>query len=254
MNELKIFKNELFEVSATIENDTVLFDAEMVARCLGFTTVAKSGNEVIRWARVNDYLGENFPQLAKGDLIPEPMVYKLAFKASNETAEKFQDWLAIEVLPTIRKHGAYMTDSVLEQAVSDPDFMIGLLTNLKEEKEKRQLAEETNAKNKPKVLMAETLLASEESNDVGILSTKLQEIGIKNMGRNKLYAYFRDNGYVIKSGERRNLPTQRSIDLKVMEIDVRPYFKGDEICYDSKTKITPKGLEYFINKLGGETI
>ena len=111
MNQLKVFKNELFEVSATIENDTVLFDAETVARCLGFTTVAKSGNEVIRWARVNDYLEKYFPnKLGKGDLIPEPMVYKLAFKASNETAEKFQDWLAIEVLPQIRRLGTYIPD------------------------------------------------------------------------------------------------------------------------------------------------
>jgi anti-repressor protein len=167
-------------------------------------------------------------------------------------AKKFKRWVTTEILPAIRKHGAYMTDSVLEQAVSDPDFMIGLLTNLKEEKEKRQLAEEQNEKNKPKVLMAETMLASKESKDVGILSTKLQEMGIKNMGRNNLYKYFRDNGYVIKSGERRNLPTQRSVDLGIMDIDTKPYFRNDEIFYESKTKITPKGFEYFINKFSQE--
>lgn len=108
MNEMKVFKNNLFEVAAMLEDGEVLFDAEKVARCLGFTTVAKSGNVTIRWSRVNEYLGKSISQdVAKGDLIPEAAVYKLAFKASNETAEKFQDWLAIEVLPAIRKTGTY---------------------------------------------------------------------------------------------------------------------------------------------------
>jgi len=111
MSNLKIFKNGMFEVGAILEDGSVLFDAEMVARCLGFTTVAKSGNEVVRWARVNEYLkGKVSADVSKGDLIPESMVYKLAFKASNETAEKFQDWLAIDVIPQIRKTGSFQMD------------------------------------------------------------------------------------------------------------------------------------------------
>lgn len=109
MNQLQVFKNDLFEVSTKIEGDTILFDAEHVARCLGFTTVAKSGNVTIRWSRVNEYLPKDLPQVAKGDLIPEALVYKLAFKASNDTAERFQDWLATEVIPQIRKTGAYLS-------------------------------------------------------------------------------------------------------------------------------------------------
>ncbi len=105
MNEMKVFKNNLFEVAAMLDNGEVLFDAEKVARCLGFTEI-KNKNEYVRWRTINGYL--KFSQdVAKGDLIPEAAVYKLAFKASNETAEKFQDWLAIEVLPAIRKTGTY---------------------------------------------------------------------------------------------------------------------------------------------------
>ncbi len=105
MNNLQTFKNEIFEVAAKIENDQILFDAEQVARNLGLTTVAKSGNVTIRWSRVNTYLPDNFPEVEKGDFIPEPLVYKLAFRASNQIAEQFQDWLAFEVIPTIRKTG-----------------------------------------------------------------------------------------------------------------------------------------------------
>ncbi|MEK5108559.1 ORF6C domain-containing protein [Cytobacillus sp. FSL K6-0129] len=108
MNQLKVFKNDLFKVSAKPEGNEIQFDLEQVARCLGFTTVAKSGNVTVRWSRVNSYLKKYVLQdLAKGDFIPEPLVYKLAFKASNEVAEKFQDWLAIEVIPQIRKTGSY---------------------------------------------------------------------------------------------------------------------------------------------------
>src|SRR5699024_36358 len=135
MNQLQIFENELFKVSAKTEGEQILFDVEQVAKSLGFTTVAKSGNVTVRWSRVNSYLPSNLPQVAKGDFIPEPLVYKLAFKAQNEVAEKFQDWLAIEVIPSIRKHGAYATPDTIENIISDPDFGIQLLTNLKEEKE-----------------------------------------------------------------------------------------------------------------------
>lgn len=112
MNKLKVFKNELFEVSAKNENGEILFDVEQVAKCLGITET-KNDKQYVMWRRVNQYIkpfgisAENSPQVAKGDLIPEPLVYKLAFKAQNDVAEKFQDWLAIEVIPQIRKTGSY---------------------------------------------------------------------------------------------------------------------------------------------------
>ena len=84
-------------------------NAEDVARGWGFTTVATSGNEVVRWARVNEYLkGFGFsPQVAKDDFLPENMVYRLGFKANNERAQAFQSKLADEILPAIRKTGSY---------------------------------------------------------------------------------------------------------------------------------------------------
>lgn len=110
-DDLKVFKNELFEVGAIVEGEDVLFDAETIARSLGFTQTQNKNGRVymsIRWETINKHLEKYFPnKLGKGDLIPEAMVYKLAFKASNDTAEKFQDWLAIEVIPSIRKTGQY---------------------------------------------------------------------------------------------------------------------------------------------------
>ncbi|WP_026699389.1 ORF6C domain-containing protein [Bacillus licheniformis] len=115
MNQLQTFKNELFEVAVKFENEQILFDAEHVAKSLGFKQI-KSNKEYIRWETVNRYLNKYLSQdVGKGDFIPEPLVYKLAFKASNEVAEQFQDWLAIEVIPTIRKTGQYGGPKVLSE-------------------------------------------------------------------------------------------------------------------------------------------
>lgn len=130
---------------------------ETVARGLGFTRIAESGNEVIRWERVNKYLeeigfiptsghGQDFPhKWGKDDFIPENIFYRLAMKAKNETAEKFQALVADEIIPSIRKHGIYATDNVIDEILNNPDFGIELLTKLKEERKARIEAERKNA-------------------------------------------------------------------------------------------------------------
>lgn len=130
-----------------------------VARGFGFTkTETKNGvkYESVRWARVNEYLSSfGFrPNVGEDDFLPENMVYRLGFKASNEVAQKFQAVLADEVLPAIRRHGAYMTDQALERAITEPDFLIRLATQLKEEQAKRKQAELMLEKQKPAVIFA----------------------------------------------------------------------------------------------------
>lgn len=126
MNQLQTFENELFKVSVKSENGQNAFDVEQVAKSLGITD-SKNNIEYVRWNRVNSYLPNNSPQVAKGDFIPEPLVYKLAFKASNDVAEKFQDWLAIEVIPSIRKTGSY------EQPKSQLEVLQGTINQLVEQ-------------------------------------------------------------------------------------------------------------------------
>lgn len=138
MNELKIFNNGNIDLPVREVNGQIEFDAEKVAIGLGICLV-KNGIEYVRWERVRKYL--NSPQVEKGDYISEPDFYTLAIKANNPTAEKFQYWVTHEVLPTIRKHGAYMTDEVLEQALVNPDTIIKIVEKLKEEKEAKEIAE-----------------------------------------------------------------------------------------------------------------
>lgn len=134
MNEVIEFDNVKGFVD---ENGTVWINAEDVARGFGFVEV-KNGTEYVRWRTINSYIRSfGFSQdVAKEDFIPENMVYRLGFKASNEAAQKFQTKLADEILPSIRKHGAYMTNKTLEQALLNPDTLIQLALNLKAEQEK----------------------------------------------------------------------------------------------------------------------
>lgn len=114
MEELQLFKNEDLELQIRAmknEDGSISVNLEDVARGLGFTRVAQSGNEVVRWERVNKYLNEfNVPTCGHDDFIPESVFYLLAMKASNEVAKKFQVWVATDVLPTIRKTGGYVTN------------------------------------------------------------------------------------------------------------------------------------------------
>lgn len=129
------------------EKDGVAYlNIEDVARGLGFTQ-EKNGVEYVKWERVNDYLHDlNFsPLLGKNDFIPENIFYRLAMKAKNAVAECFQAKVADEIIPSIRRHGAYATDKVIDDILNNPDFGIELLTKLKEEREARVKAEQRNA-------------------------------------------------------------------------------------------------------------
>jgi len=254
MSNLQVFKNELFQVSVKLENGETVFDAETVAKSLGISRIATSGNEVIRWDRINKYL-ESCPQVgtvAKGDFITESAVYKLAFKASNEVAEKFQDWLSIEVLPSIRKHGVYMTDVTIEKALTDPDFLIKLATNLKEEKLKRIESEKKLLLQQPKVIFADAVSASHTSILVGDLAKLLKQNGIE-IGANRLFEKLRTEGFLIRrKGTDYNMPTQRSMELMLFEIKETSIVHSDGHVSISKTsKVTGKGQIYFVNRFKG---
>lgn len=232
------------------ETGTAYLNAEDVSRGFGFTTVATSGNVVVRWNRVNRYLaGFGFSQhVGKDDFLPENMVYRLGFKANNETAQKFQAILADEVLPSIRKHGAYMTDDVLEKALTSPDFLIKLATQLKEERAARELAESKVKEMEPKALFADAVSSSHQNILVGELAKLLHQNGI-DIGQNKLFAWLRENGYLIK-GKRSdyNMPTQRAMSMGLFTIKETAITHSDgHITINKTVKVTGKGQLYFVN-------
>ena len=168
MNEIEIIN--ISGVDCYEKDGIVYLNLETVARGLGFTKRAESGNEVVNWTRVRGYLADLgvVQKCTTGDYIPENIFYRLAMKAKNEAAEAFQAKIADEVIPSIRKHGAYVTPDTMQRFIADPDFAIGLLTALKDEQAKSRALEAENEKQsqlladyEPKVQYLETILQSE---------------------------------------------------------------------------------------------
>lgn len=168
------------------ENGTAWLNAEDVACGLGFVMVREdrvttSGDtyEAVRWARVNQYLEEFGYSKTVGtkDFIPENMFYRLAMKAKNKAAEKFQAKVADEILPSIRKHGMYATDATIDKMIADPDFAIRLLQALKQERAEKQRLRDTVATQEvqiaemtPKASYYDLILQSKEAIPISVIA------------------------------------------------------------------------------------
>lgn len=262
MNEVQIFSNGNIDLPVKEVDGQIYFAAEQSAIGLGISHIANSGNEVVRWDRVNKYLGvptSGHDKISKGSWITEPQFYKLAFKASNDVAEKFQDWVATEVLPSIRKHGAYLTDQKIEEVLDNPDTIIKLATKLKEERAKSEALAADNEAMKPKVLFADSIVGSETSILIGVLTKIIKQNGVdyltfkgeqKPMGQNNLFKWLRENGYLIsRKGDSWNTPTQKAMELGLFEVKESTTHNQDgSVRITKTTKVTGKGQQYFINK------
>lgn len=221
-----------------------------VARGLGFTQ-EKNGAEYVRWDRLEEYLSElGFPhKWGKDDFIPENVFYRLAMKAKNETAEKFQAFVADEVIPSIRKHGAYMTPDKLEDILLNPDTLITLATELKKERAAREHLEGLRLLDKPKVIFADAVCASKRSILVGELAKLLKQNGVE-IGQNRLFEWLRNNGFLIsRKGSDYNMPTQKAMEMGLFEIKETAIPHSDGYITVSLTpKVSGKGQKYFVNR------
>lgn len=249
--------NEIMTISGIPcyeKNGTAYLNLEAVARGLGFTYVAASGNEVVRWKRVEGYLKElGVATCGYDEYIPESVFYRLAMKAKNEVAEAFQAKIAEEVIPSIRKHGAYMTPETLEAAILNPDYLLKVATALKEETDKRKALESKVQADAPKVLFADSVAASTSTILIGELAKILRQNGV-DMGEKRLFQWMRENGYLVKrNGSDQNMPTQMSMELGILKVKETVVCHSDGHTTISKTpKVTGKGQTYFLNKFLGE--
>lgn len=268
MNNLKIFENNEFgEVRTSIINEEPYFALNDVCRILEINNPSQAKTRLRTPGVISNEVGVVTGKKSDGSdaiqninmtFINESNLYKLVFQSRKPEAERFGDWVTSEVLPAIRKHGAYMTDGVIERTLTDPDYLIMLATNLKEEKAKRALAEAQNEKNKPKVLFADTVSASSRSCLMGELAKMISQEAIRQgridekIGQNKLFAWMRNNGYLCKSGERKNQPLQQYVEQGLFEMKKGSYVdsKGSNVI-TTTTKVTGKGQIYFINKFLG---
>lgn len=249
MSKLKIFKNNEFgEIRAIEINGEGWLVGRDVAEKLGYRNGSRDINRHVdeedrRLERIHD--GAQNRQMI---LINESGLYALVLGSELPNARKFRRWVTKEVLPSIRKHGIYATDNVIDEILDNPDFGIKLLQELKAERNEKKLLENKIEKDKPKVVFAEALEISETSILVGELAKILRQNGI-DIGQNRLFKWMRNNGYLGRRGENYNIPTQYSMELGLFEIKVRTITNPNGSIRTTKTpKVTGKGQIYFINK------
>ena len=256
MNELKIFQNSEFgEIRTITKNNEPWFVAIDVCNALDLknptVSVGRLDEDEVTKFNLGGLSGES-------NIVSEYGLYNLILASRKKEAKKFKRWITHEVIPTIRKHGAYMSSEVIEKTLSDPDYLIRLATNLKEEKAKRALAEAQIERDKPKVLFADTVSSSNKSCLVGELAKLISQEAIrrgeinKKIGQNNLFAWMRSNGYLCKSGERKNQPLQQYVEQGLFELKKGTYVDANGVnVLTTTTKVTGKGIIYFINKFLG---
>lgn len=254
LNDLQIFKNEQFgEIRVTQKDGQAMFCLTDVCKILDLTqpsrVMERLNKDGVTISKVIDNLGRE----QQANFINESNLYKVIFQSRKPEAEKFTEWVTGEVLPSIRKHGAYMTDNTIEKALTDPDFLIKLATNLKEEKQKRLEAEKQIQEQRPKVIFADSVTESKSAILIGELAKIIKQNG-RDIGQNRLFEWLRKNGYLIsRKGTDYNMPTQRSMEMGLFKIKETTIDHSDGHITVSKTpKVTGKGQIYFINKLKAE--
>ena len=251
MNEIQEFDFNGNNVRAVTINDEPFFVGKDVAKILGY----QNGNrDVNRHVDEEDRMGYRIGTPSRGEqtmtVINESGLYSLILGSKLPTAQKFKHWVTSEVLPTIRKHGAYMTDAKAAAIVTDKGSLADLLQQAAEQLKRKDIQIEQM---KPKALFADAVSTSDTPILVGELAKILHQNGVS-MGQNRMFRWLRDNGYLIsKKGTSYNMPTQRAMELGLFKIKENAITHSDGHVTITKTpKVTGKGQVYFVNKFVGE--
>lgn len=248
MNDLQVFKNAEFgEIRTVTINDEPWFVGKDVAVALGYkkpeNALSVHVDKEDKTTTLIQGTGSNYKTTAT--VINESGLYSLILSSKLPNAKKFKRWVTSEVLPSIRKHGMYAVDEL----INNPDMAIKAFTALKEEREKNKRLQEDVTRMKPKEVFADAVKTSHTSILVGDLAKILKQNGIET-GPKRLFEWLRNNGYLIKrNGTDRNMPTQKAMEMGLFEVKESTVNNPDgSVRITKTTKVTGKGQLYFINK------
>ena len=247
MQDVQLFTFENQKVRTLSIDDEPYFVAKDVATILGYNS---NPAKAIR-DHVDDEdkgVNETFTPGGKQKItiINESGLYSLILSSKLPNAKKFKRWVTSEVLPTIRKHGAYLTDQKAIDITTNKEGLASLLKQAADQLEQKDIQIK---KMQPKALFADTVSASDDTILIGELAKILRGKGIQ-IGQNRLFQWLRDNGYLIsRRGSDRNMPTQRSMELGLFQIKETVINHADGVPTIRKTpKVTGDGQQYFIKK------
>ena len=249
MPEIQLFKNpELGEIRAIERNGEPWFVAKDIAEILGYVW---NGTQRIshipeEWRGVTSVVTPSGNQ--EMSVISEQGLYFFLNRSDKPSALPFQKWIAGEVLPSIRKHGGYLTEKTIEDIINDPDTIIRMAQALKAEREKIKKLESEKKESLPKIEFYDAVTGSSDTIDIG-QAAKVLNVGY---GRNRLFEILREKNIL----QNNNQPYQKYIDAGYFRVIESKYIKPDGSIHISlKTVVYQKGLDYIrkiVSKLKGE--
>lgn len=247
MNNLQTFSFNNQPVRTVQLNNQPYFNLKDVCEVLDI----KNHKDVV--SRLNPKGVDTTDTLTNGGMqkmtyINESNLYKTIFQSRKEEAEQFTEWVTSEVLPAIRKNGAYLTDEKAYDITHNPQSLADLLMQAGEQlKQKEIIIQEM----RPKALFADAVATADTSILIGDLAKLIKQNG-HDIGQKRLFEWLRNHDYLIKSGNSKNMPTQKSMELKLFEVKERTINNPDgSVRITKTTKVTGKGQQYFINKFLG---
>lgn len=248
MNNLQTFNFNNQPVRTVQLNNQPYFNLKDVCEILGIGNPSKLKTRLKEDGLTTSEVIDSLGRTQQANFINESNLYKTIFQSRKEEAEQFTEWVTSEVLPAIRKNGVYLTDEKAYDITHNPQSLADLLLQAGEQlKQKEIIIQEM----KPKALFADAVATADASILIGDLAKLIKQNG-HDIGQKRLFEWLRNHDYLIKSGNSKNMPTQKSMELKLFEIKERTINNPDgSVRITKTTKVTGKGQQYFINKFLG---
>ena len=243
--KLEVFKNAGFEIRGGLINGEPYFVAMDIAKALGY-----SDAEAMTRRLDSDEI-QNLQIVGFGNrgvnVINESGLYNAILGSKKPEAKQFKKWVTSEVLPSIRKHGAYLTPEKIEEVLLNPDTIIQLANQVKAEKEAKEKALKLIESQKPMVKFAKRIGSCASTLSIQDFAKVISDKTRYTIGQNRLYALLRGSGYLMRD----NKPYQRYIDMGVFEVKEATYTNqttNEEVAY-LKTRVTAKGQQYLLERV-----
>lgn len=238
-NKIQLFKNEEFgQIRAIIVDEEPWFIASDVCKALDIKNASDATSHLYEDEKgivLNDTLGGSQKMI----VVNESGLYGLVMRSRKKEAKLFQRWVTHDVLPSIRKHGGYLTPQKIEEVLLNPDAIIELATQLKLEREKTLALSQQIEADKPKVEWADRCLESNTTLKIGEYAKLIHKENDIEIGQNRLFKFLRNRNILNEN----NMPYQEYMDRGWFEVIERPVQTVDGMTIRYTPKVTPKGQQ-----------
>lgn len=246
MNEIQVFNYGASEIRTVQRDGQTWWVLKDVCEALGIENYRNVAS------RLDDDEKDVHPMDTPGGkqtilIVNESGLYNVILRSDKAEAKRFKRWVTHEVLPAIRKHGGYLSPAKIEEVLLNPDTIIRLATELKDEREKNVRLSAKIAKDREKVLFANAVGAADGCIQVGELAKLMCQNGCK-IGRQRLFSLLRADGWIMRGSYGRYVPKQYAVEAGYMRIQERIIHVNGEERLTQTILITPKGQQYFINR------